>query len=82
MTRRVVPFYLCTINNKGLEIPQQEQDAVFFPFYRGSNKQSVEVNGIGLYLTQKIIALHHGQIELTSLNQITSFKTKLPMFEG
>ena len=75
-------YCIVTINNKGLEIPQQEQDAVFFPFYRGSNKQSVEGNGIGLYLTQKIIALHHGQIGLTSLNQITSFKTKLPMFEG
>jgi len=75
-------YCIVTIKNKGLEIPQQEQDAVFFPFYRGSNKQSAEGNGIGLYLTQKIIALHHGQIELTSLNQITSFKTKLPMFEG
>ena len=39
---------------------------LFSPFYRGSNKDYVRGNGIGMMLTQKIIHTHKGEITVNS----------------
>jgi signal transduction histidine kinase len=52
--------------DNGIGIPEDEQTKIFTPFYRGSNKRLATGNGIGLSLTQKIILLHNGIIEVNS----------------
>lgn len=52
--------------DKGMGISKEDLDKLFTPFFRGSSKNHVAGNGIGLSLTQKIIALHRGSIECES----------------
>ncbi|WP_321332399.1 HAMP domain-containing sensor histidine kinase [uncultured Bacteroides sp.] len=69
---------LVSVVNNGTDIPKEEQQAIFTPFFRGSNKHVADGNGIGLYLTQKIIDLHQGNIELQSNQNTTIFTVELP----
>lgn len=52
--------------DEGIGIPAADLPYVFEPFYRGANRQYAAGNGIGLSLTQKIIALHRGSITVRS----------------
>lgn len=52
--------------DKGVGIPAQEVKNIFQPFYRARNARSFKGFGIGLSLTDKIIRLHHGQINILS----------------
>lgn len=65
--------------DKGIGIPEDDMKNIFTPFYRGENKTYADGNGIGLSLTQKIIALHKGTIAVVSKqNQGTTFTVELP----
>lgn len=70
---------LVSVVNNGTDIPLEEQEAIFDPFYRGSNKNVADGNGIGLYLVQKIVDLHRGNIRLRSSQGSTSFMVDLPL---
>lgn len=62
----------------GMGIPENEQQHIFTPFYRGTNSVHTEGNGIGLSLTKKIITLHKGSIHVESkLHKGTTFTVKL-----
>ena len=64
--------------DNGVGINSKELENIFTPFYRGSNKKYAEGNGIGLFLTQKIILLHEGTIEVESMEGVgTTFTIKL-----
>jgi signal transduction histidine kinase len=66
-------------SDKGIGISEDDLQNIFTPFYRGENKKFAEGNGIGLYLTQKIIDLHKGSIAVQSKeNQGTTFTIELP----
>lgn len=52
--------------DNGIGIPPEDLPYIFASFYRGNNQQYAAGNGIGLSLTQKIIALHHGHISVDS----------------
>ncbi|HEU4913911.1 MAG TPA: CHASE domain-containing protein [Candidatus Saccharimonadales bacterium] len=56
------------VSDNGVGIEQAAQARVFEKFTRVENELSTDVNGsgVGLYLTNKIILLHHGSIELAS----------------
>ena len=65
--------------DKGAGISAAELPHIFTPFYRGSNKNIADGNGIGLSLTKKIIALHKGSITVQSTeNAGTTFSVILP----
>ncbi len=53
-------------SDKGIGIPKDDIAHIFTPFYRGTNSTFADGNGIGLSLTQKIIHLHKGKIEVAS----------------
>lgn len=50
----------------GIGISTEDLKNIFTPFYRGTNKEFADGNGIGLSLTQKIIQLHNGSIIVAS----------------
>ncbi len=54
------------IRDSGIGIPPAEQDKVFRSFYRGSSAKQYPGSGIGLYVTEKIVHLFNGTIELHS----------------
>ncbi|MDB5134040.1 MAG: hypothetical protein JWP37_643 [Mucilaginibacter sp.] len=55
-----------TITDKGIGIPAEEMAKVFQSFYRGANVKDYHGNGIGLYITGKIITLFNGTINVIS----------------
>jgi signal transduction histidine kinase len=65
--------------DKGIGISENDLQKIFTPFYRGENKQFAEGTGIGLYITQKIIQLHKGSINVQSIQaKGTTFTIELP----
>ncbi|RYE26593.1 MAG: HAMP domain-containing protein, partial [Sphingobacteriaceae bacterium] len=55
------------IKDSGIGIPATEQDKVFRSFYRGSSAKTYPGSGIGLYVTEKIVHLFDGNIQLQSV---------------
>lgn len=63
----------------GIGISKEDLQQIFSPFFRGKNKDYTYGHGIGLALTQKIIALHSGNISVISKeNEGTTFILTLP----
>ncbi len=54
------------IFDKGPGIPKEELQNIFQPFYRFNQSSKIKGHGVGLSLSQKIIAIHHGSIEIDS----------------
>ena len=54
-----------TITDQGIGIPTGEKEKVLESFYRGTNSSSHHGNGIGLYVTNKIISLFNGSINIS-----------------
>lgn len=54
------------VKDKGIGIPEQEQPHIFQTFYRATNARSHQGSGIGLSLTEKIMKLHDGNVEVAS----------------
>lgn len=77
------PRIILDFQDNGLGISEVDLRHIFTPFYRGENKSFSLGNGIGLPLTQKIIALHHGDISVESQHdEGTSFHIELPTIGG
>ena len=55
------------VKDKGIGIPEQELPHIFETFYRASNARGHKGTGIGLQLTEKIMKLHAGSIDVTSV---------------
>lgn len=63
----------------GIGMTEEDKQNLFTPFYRGENKDFVQGHGIGMTLTQKIILLHRGSIEVNShQGEGTTFIVLLP----
>jgi signal transduction histidine kinase len=56
-----------TVTDSGIGIHADEKEKVFQSFYRGTNVKDFHGNGIGLYITGKIINLFNGTIDVTSM---------------
>jgi signal transduction histidine kinase len=54
------------IKDQGIGMTEEELQYIFQPFYRSNNVIAIPGSGIGLSLTQKIIKLHGGRIEIFS----------------
>jgi signal transduction histidine kinase len=54
------------ITDQGVGIMPDELEKVFESFYRGTNVKNFQGNGIGLYVTSKIISLFNGTISVSS----------------
>jgi signal transduction histidine kinase len=59
--------------NTGIIISQEDLLHIFEPFFRSETSKQEKGYGIGLFLTEKIIHLHHSTIKVTSENNETVF---------
>ena len=65
--------------DSGIGIAEEELKPIFSAFYRGKNKDFSQGNGIGLSLTEKIIAMHNGLITVQSVvNEGSTFTIEMP----
>ena len=74
--------YCISVKDNGIGIAVGEQQKIFKKFYRSQhgNVHNTKGLGLGLYFVKKIIELHHGQIEVHSVESIgTEFKIILPV---
>jgi len=68
------------VKDNGIGIPADEVKRVFEPFFRASNSVQFEGYGVGLPLSMNIIRLHHGSIEVHSVeNKGTTVAITLPV---
>ena len=70
-----------TIANDGKKIPTSALNQIFERFYRVEESRSQETGGtgLGLAIAQGIMELHHGSINVTSNDKLTSFVIRLPL---
>jgi len=69
-----------SISDNGVGIEEQALTRIFQKFYRAESQASKRPGlGIGLYLVQKLVDLHHGEIKVVSkLNAGTTFTLTFP----
>ncbi|WP_018621412.1 ATP-binding protein [Spirosoma luteum] len=68
-----------TVTDKGRGIAEADTTHILNPLYRGKNVEGVPGYGIGLAVTQKIVDLHLGILQITSVvNQGTTVSIRLP----
>lgn len=74
-------FFSITVNNDGLQIPQEMKEKIFEPFVQiknVSNGQSKTGTGIGLPLARSLTELHRGKLYLKDSDDIC-FCIELPI---
>jgi signal transduction histidine kinase/DNA-binding response OmpR family regulator/streptogramin lyase len=79
--RGISGFIQISVTDTGIGIPPNRLDKIFDRFYQvdDSYTREHEGSGIGLALTQELVELHHGKIEVQSeLNKGTTFTVYLP----
>jgi signal transduction histidine kinase len=70
---------MITVIDSGYGIDSRDLKHIFDPFYRGTNVMNISGHGIGLPLSEKIIGLHNGKIEIFSkVNEGTTVMIQIP----
>jgi len=68
-----------SFKDNGIGIDADEINHIFEPFHRGKNAITFKGHGIGLSLVDRIVKLHHGEIEVISApNSGSTFIVKIP----
>jgi signal transduction histidine kinase len=72
------------VHNAGVPIPPQQLHGLFRPFKRidaDRGRRALDNLGLGLYITERIVAAHAGTIAVTSDATGTAFTVRLPLDE-
>jgi signal transduction histidine kinase len=68
------------VRDAGIGIPARDRDHLFERYFRGSNATSIAGTGVGLHLVAMVVALHHGEIDVESLEGVGSrFIIRIPI---
>lgn len=71
------------IQDKGIGIPEADQENLFNSFYRGSNVGKIPGHGLGLAIVKHYVDLHGGQITYASkVGKGTTFIVNLPFYNA
>lgn len=68
-----------SVTDKGIGIPEKEQENIFQSFSRGSNVDNIPGTGLGLTIVKACVDIHNGEVFLESVvNQGTKIVIILP----
>lgn len=70
---------IISIKDSGIGIPEKDLTHIFKPFYRSSSAAGMPGNGLGLYMSKKIINLFRGEIYISSKENETTVTIRLPL---
>lgn len=65
------------VENTGNQIPEDQLDLIFEPFYRGDRSRKGEGFGLGLASVKSIIESHGWAIDVKSSNKGTQFRISI-----
>lgn len=69
-----------TVQDFGIGIPDDEQDALFERFFRAKNVTNIKGTGLGLHIVKKYVEILNGDMKFESkLNEGTTFKISIPI---
>ncbi|HUB91845.1 MAG TPA: HAMP domain-containing sensor histidine kinase [Dyella sp.] len=51
------------VTDNGPGVPEEELGKLFRPFYRGANAALAKGNGLGLSIVQRVMRVHHGDVD-------------------
>lgn len=71
--------FIFSVTNGGDPIPEEAQDRLFQPFFRGGQRRSQHGLGLGLFIVSEIAKAHGGTIAVASSEMRTSFTFSMPM---
>ncbi|RMF48961.1 MAG: ATP-binding protein, partial [Anaerolineae bacterium] len=83
LSRRADEVYFW-VENTGSGITPEDQQHLFQPYYRTSDRERLnkQGSGLGLYIVQQIVEAHGGRIEVDSQPQHhTRFTVHLPLYD-
>ena len=79
ITKRVNGLFTIQVKDRGIGIPEEEQERIFGRFFRASNAVNIKGSGLGLTIVKRYLELMDGTITFTSNPQGgTVFKVKIP----
>ncbi len=74
---------IITFFNKGVVIPEGDLPYIFRPFYRSNaTAKAIKGHGVGLAIVAQITKLHHGNIDVVSNENGTTFTLKIQKFDN
>ena len=77
--KKTVKFVEVSIQDTGIGMSKEAISHIFERFYRSDKSRSIEGNGLGLSIVKRIVELHHGTIDVSSIEDGGSeFSVKLP----
>ena len=81
--RQVGASVVIEVANDGTQIPAASLGHLFERFYRVESSRSKDTGGtgLGLAIVKSIVDLHHGEVEVTSTSQVTTFTVILPLHQ-
>lgn len=75
-------YAVVQVRDQGIGISQENQQRIFQQFERVSSTQVVSGLGLGLFISEQIVAAHSGKIEVSSeLGEGALFKVYLPLVQ-
>jgi two-component system OmpR family sensor kinase len=80
VARQEAEWLVVQVRDSGIGIPARDREHLFERYFRGSNATGIAGTGVGLHLVSMVVALHHGEVIVESLEGVGSrFILRLPI---
>ena len=80
VARQEAEWLVVQVRDCGIGIPARDREHLFERYFRGSNATGIAGTGVGLHLVSMVVALHHGEVFVESLEGVGSrFVLRLPI---
>ena len=80
VARQEPGWLVVQVRDHGIGIPARDRERLFERYFRGSNATGIAGTGVGLHLVSMVVALHHGEVFVESLEGVGSrFVVRLPI---
>ena len=74
--------FILKVKDKGIGIPDRDQDKLFDRFFRATNAVNIEGTGLGLSIVNRYVEMLKGSISFSSKeNEFTTFIVRLPLLK-